>query len=94
MCFQGHAPSRYKRFRVLINLLHMIRGTQQSPPSLLHFYAYDSFRANYKAKNKALLHIVQPSATWGGSFPRLLFIRNDTGEMSAKCSAVNLQSSM
>lgn len=94
MCVQGHAPSRYKRFRVPINLQHMIRGTQQPPPSLLHFYAYDSFRANYKANNTAPLHTVQPSATWCGSFPRLLFIGNDTGEMSAKCSAVNLRSSM
>lgn len=51
MCIQGRAPSGYKRCRFPVNLQHMMGRTQPPPPSLLHFNAYDSFRANYKANN-------------------------------------------
>lgn len=55
MCIQGHGLSHCKRFKASINPVHTARGIQQPPPSLLHFYVYDSFRANYTTNNMALL---------------------------------------
>lgn len=35
MCIQGHVLSRYERFKALVNLQHMARGTPRLPPRLL-----------------------------------------------------------
>jgi len=69
----------------------MAMGTQLPLPRLLNFYVHDSFKTSFMANST--LQSVAEDYLWL-QLSKLLFIENDTSEMSANCSVIHLQSSM